>query len=143
MIVSMRIPALENSTLPEALRTTVAQMMSGVPVDFQFELKGHVRQGPYEVEANLFLLAREAVTNSLNHAAPTRIRLELCYTAKELHLTIQDDGRGFDPEMARAKAGHWGFNGMHERARHIGATLTVDTAPGRGTRIDVSVAWKN
>lgn len=143
MIVSMRIPALENSTLPEALRTTVAQMVSGVPVDFQFDLKGHVRQGPYDVEANLFLLAREAVTNSLNHAAATRIRLELCYTLKELHLTIQDDGRGFDPEMARTKAGHWGFNGMHERARHIGAALTVDTAPGRGTRIDASVAWKN
>jgi len=142
MIVSMRIPALENSTLPEALQTTTTQMVSEVPVDFQFELKGRVHQGPYDVEANLFLIAREAVTNSLNHAGATRIRLELCYTAKELHITIQDDGRGFEPEMAMAKADHYGFRGMRERARQIGAIFTVDSAPGRGTTIEVAVIWK-
>ena len=142
MIVSMQIPALENSTLPEALREAAAQMVSGVPVDYQFELKGRVHQGPYDVEANLFLIAREAVTNSLNHAEATWIRLELCYTDKELHLTIQDNGSGFDPEMALVKAGHWGFRGMRERARQIGATFTVDSAPGRGTRIEVAVVWK-
>ena len=142
MIVSMRIPALDNSTLPEALRTTTAQMVSGVPVDFQFELKGRVHQGPYDVEANLFLIAREAVSNSLSHAAATRIRLELCYTPKELHVTIQDDGVGFDQEMALAKPDHYGFRGMRERARQIGATFTVDSAPGRGTTIEVVVVWK-
>jgi ligand-binding sensor domain-containing protein/signal transduction histidine kinase len=142
MIVSMRIPALENSTLTEALRTTTTQMVSGVPVDFQFELKGRVHQGPYDVEANLFLLAREAVTNSLNHAAATRIRLELCYAPKELHLTVQDDGRGFDQEMALAKPDHYGFRGMRERARQIGAAFTVRSAPGCGTTIQVVVVWK-
>jgi signal transduction histidine kinase len=142
MIVSMRIPALENSSLPEALRETTAKIVSGVPVDFQFEIKGRVHQGPYDVEANLFLMAREAVTNSLNHAAAKRIRLELCYTPRELHLTIQDDGTGFDPEMAMAKEGHYGFRGMRERARQIGAVLAVDTAPGRGTTIEVAVVWK-
>jgi len=142
MISSMRIPALENSTLPEALEATVTQMVSGIAVDFQFEVKGRVRQGPYEVEANVFLIVREAVTNSLSHASATRIRSELCYAHKELHLTVQDDGAGFDPEMALGKAGHWGFRGMRERARQIGATFSVDSAPGRGTRIDVAVPWK-
>ena len=123
-------------------RAATAQMVSGVPVDYQFELKGRVHQGPYDVEANLFLIAREGVTNSLSHAAATWIRLELCYTDKELHLTIQDNGSGFDPEMALVKAGHWGFRGMRERARQIGATFTVDSAPGRGTRIEVAVVWK-
>ena len=142
MIVSMRIPALENSTLPEALRATMAQMVSGVPVDFQFEVKGRERQGRYEVEANLFLIAREAVTNSLSHAAATRIRLELRYTDQWLRLSIQDDGTGFDPEMALRKSGHWGFRGMRERASHIGATFDVESAPGCGTRIDVAVPWQ-
>jgi signal transduction histidine kinase len=44
--------------------------------------------------------------------------------------------------MALAKTGHWGFSGMRERARHIGAAFAVDTAPGRGARIDVTVVWK-
>ena len=142
MIVSMRIPALENSTLPEALRATTTQMVSGVPVDFQFEVKGRERQCRYDLEANVFLIAREAVTNSLSHAAATRIRLELRYTDRQLRLNIQDDGTGFDPEMALAKAGHWGFRGMRERASQIGATFDVESAPGRGTRIDVAVPWK-
>lgn len=142
MIVSMRIPALENSTLPEALRATTVQMTSGVPVDFEFEVKGRERPGRYDAQANVFLIAREAVTNALSHAAATRIRLELGYTQKELHLAIQDDGAGFDPEAAMAKDGHWGFRGMRERARQIGATFTIDSASGRGTRIDVVVPWK-
>ena len=142
MIGSMRIPALENNTLAEALRTTIEGMVSGLPVAFQFEVKGRAQPAPYNVEANLFLLAREAVTNCLNHASANRIRLELGFTPKELHVTIQDDGIGFDPEMAMAKTGHWGFRGMRERARVIGASFAVNTAEGRGTTIDVTVPWK-
>jgi signal transduction histidine kinase/ligand-binding sensor domain-containing protein len=142
MIASLRIPALENNTLAEALRTTVEQMVSGTRVAFQFDVKGRAQKSPYNVEANLFMLAREAVTNALTHASARQIRVELCYTPKELHLAIQDDGVGFDPDAAAAKAGHWGFRGMRERARLIGARFTVDTAPGRGTAIDVAVRWK-
>ena len=142
MIVSMRIPALEDSTLPDALRAMSAQMTSDVPVDFQFEVKGRERQGRYDLQAQVFLIAREAVTNSLSHAAATRIRLELRYTHKELHLAIQDDGVGFDAETALAKAGHWGLRGMRERARQIGATFTMESAPGHGIRIEVVVPWK-
>jgi signal transduction histidine kinase len=142
MIVSMRIPALENSSLPEALRTSTHQLMSDMAVAYQFEVKGRVRQAPYDVEANYFLIAREAVSNSLNHASASRIRLELSYSPKELRLTVQDDGVGFETEAALTKAGHWGFRGMRERARQIGATFTSETAPGCGCTIHVTVPWK-
>jgi signal transduction histidine kinase/ligand-binding sensor domain-containing protein len=142
MIVSMRIPVLENNTLPEALQTTVEEMMFGMAVDFQFEVKGRPEQGSYNVEANLFLIAREAVTNALKHASAKRIRLELCYTPRELCLTIQDDGVGFRPEEAADKAGHFGFHGMQERARLIRGRFSVNSAPGCGTTIEVAVGWK-
>ncbi len=142
MIACMRIPALESQTLADALRTTVAQMVSGLAVDFQFEVKGRIGQAPYNVEANLFMLAREAVTNALNHASASRIRLELNYTVQDLQLTIQDNGKGFDPATALAKEGHWGFRGMRERARLLQAPFTANSAPGHGTTIHVAVAWK-
>ena len=142
MIVSMRIPALENNTLTEALQTTALEMLSDTSVNLQFEIKGRPEQGPYNVEANLFLLAREAVTNALKHASAKRIRLELCYTPKELHLTVQDDGVGFEPEEAAAKAGHFGFHNMQERARLIRGRFSVNSAPGSGTTIEVAVGWK-
>jgi signal transduction histidine kinase len=44
--------------------------------------------------------------------------------------------------MALKKAGHWGFRGMRERAKQIGADFDVESGPGRGTRIDVAVPWK-
>src|SRR5262249_10311074 len=54
LITSMRIPALENSTLPEALSATAAQMVSGMPLNFDFEIHGRPQQGHYDIEANAF-----------------------------------------------------------------------------------------
>ena len=71
-----------------------------------------------------------------------RIRLTLIYAAKELRVIVEDDGKGFDPEAAMSKAGHWGFRGMRERARTIGGEFQVETAPGRGSTIQVSVPLK-
>jgi signal transduction histidine kinase/ligand-binding sensor domain-containing protein len=142
LISSLRIQALENNTLPEALRTTIEPMVAGSGVEFQFELKGRVQKAPYHVEANLYLLVREAVRNALAHASARHIRLEVCYTPTDLRVTLQDDGTGFDPEAAMAKSGHWGFRGMHERARAIGARFHVDSAPGHGTTIEVAAGWK-
>ena len=83
------------------------------------------------------------MTNALKHASARRIRLELGYSPTELHLTIQDDGVGFEPEMAAAKAGHFGFHGMQERARLIRGRFRVTTAPGCGTAIEVTVGRKS
>jgi signal transduction histidine kinase len=69
--------------------------------------------------------------------------LELNYAEKELVVTVQDNGIGFDPELALAKAGHWGFRGMRERARQIGGTFAVENARGGGSKITVAAPWKN
>jgi signal transduction histidine kinase len=103
---------------------------------------GRVRQGHYDLEANMFLVVREAVTNAVNHAAPKHIGVEMHYTGKGLQVTVLDDGAGFDPDQAMAKTGHWGFRGMQERVKLIGGTFEVQTAPGRGTRLAISVPWK-
>jgi two-component sensor histidine kinase len=142
MIVSMRIPALENSTLPDALRVTLSQAVAGLPVDLHFDVKGPVRQGHYDVEANVFLMVREAVTNALNHAEPNRIWVTLLYSERELRLLVQDDGSGFDPAEAAAKTGHCGLRGMRERAKNLGGDFALDTSRGSGTKIQVSVPWK-
>jgi len=141
LITDMRIPALEHNTLPEALRETTHQMVNGMPVDFEFEVYGSTKPGHYDVDANLFLIGREALAISLNHAGADRIRMELNYTTKGLGLMVEDNGSGFDPEEARAKSGHQGFRGMEERARSIGGALAVESRRGKGTKIVVRVPW--
>ncbi len=139
---AMRISALENSTLPEALRAAARQIVDGTAIRFDMEVKGKARPLPDDVQANLFIIAREAMNNAMNHAHPHGLLLELAYSAHQVRLTVQDDGVGFDPQTAAAKSNHWGLAGMGERARLIGAGLTVDSAPGRGTRLEVVVEQK-
>jgi signal transduction histidine kinase/ligand-binding sensor domain-containing protein len=141
-ILSMRLPALESSTLPEALSAIAARLTGGTSILFHLEVKGRVRHLPYDAQANMYLIGREAITNSVNHAQATRILAGLAYSEKELRLMVQDDGVGFDPATAMAKKDHWGMAGMQERATQIGATLTVNTSPGRGTKIEVVVPRK-
>jgi len=131
----IRLSALENSTLQEALLSTGKQILDGTAIRFQLEVSGKVRQLPYDVEANLFIIAREAIHNALNHAGPQRVDVELAFSRESVRLTVQDDGVGFDPGNTTKRQNHWGLSGMHERARQIGGTLTIDSEPNRGTRI--------
>ena len=108
-------------------------------ISFHLTVKGRVRQLPYEVQANLYLVGREAIANSVNHARAKKITAQLDYSAKSVSLSVQDDGIGFDLETAKAKKDHRGVIGMHERAKYVGATLSVDTASGQGTRIGLVV----
>ena len=141
-IMSMRLPALENHTLPEALSAIGAQLTKGTPISFRLTVRGVIRQLRYDVQANIYLIGREAITNAVNHAGPRRIIAQMMYSEGEVRLTVLDDGSGFDPEAAMAKEDHWGIAGMRERANQIGASFTLESALGRGTEIGVSVECK-
>jgi len=137
-IMSMRLPALENHTLPEALSVIGAELTKGTPTTFHLTVRGLIRQLGYDVQANIYLIGREAITNAVNHADARRILAQMTYSEKEVRLTVEDDGSGFDLEAAAAKKDHWGVAGMRERANQIGASFTLESAPGRGTKIAVS-----
>src|SRR6185436_20958328 len=95
---------------------------------------------PQHVCRELLLITQEAITNALEHAAPTRIDVHLDHQPRAVTLSIRDDGQGFDPAAAPGPdAGHFGLQGMRERASALG-TFTVESRPGGGTRITVSVS---
>jgi signal transduction histidine kinase len=93
---------------------------------------------PAEGELTLFRIAQEAVYNALRHAHAGAISLRLCHTPARASLTIADDGTGFDVAAA-ARRGGLGLRSMHERAKAVGGTLTIESAPGAGTVITVEV----
>ncbi|SPF44620.1 putative Integral membrane sensor signal transduction histidine kinase [Candidatus Sulfopaludibacter sp. SbA4] len=141
-MLAMRLPALENSTLPEALARIAGELTEGTDIGFHLDVKGRVRQLPYEEQANVFLIGREAITNSVNHARPTRILAALTYSSRQVRITIEDDGEGFNLEEGMSKDGHWGMAGMRERANQMGATFSVRSSPGEGTKVEVVVPSK-
>jgi signal transduction histidine kinase len=86
-------------------------------------------------------ICREALTNIINHAHATEIEVELAYDAEEMRLRIRDNGRGIDADVLRAGArqGHFGLQGMRERAKRIGADLNIWSGAGAGAEVDLKV----
>jgi ligand-binding sensor domain-containing protein/signal transduction histidine kinase len=106
-------------------------------------VSGTYRPLPPKAEAELLRIAQEAVTNAVRHAKPEHIAIELRFGVRDLHMTIQDDGCGFDGQphpQSFGPAGHFGLTGMRERAKEIGGTLVVESTPGKGTQVSVNVA---
>ena len=93
---------------------------------------------PPRTQEELLRLVREAVSNAARHGRARHIRVEL-RDAPELCLEITDDGRGFDPEAARAAPGRLGLASMRARVAAIGGDLTITSELGRGTRVRVTL----
>ena len=104
-------------------------------IDIELELADDISV-PGDVTENLLRIVREAVTNAAIHgrAAHVRVRLE---RADQVRLVIEDDGRGFDPDGESGSVG-FGIVSMRERAHSVGADLAVQSAPERGTQVEVT-----
>lgn len=141
MISDMRSIELEERGLVEALRSAARAATSGTVVELSFETRGEVRRLAPAVETALFRVGREAATNAVRHAGATRVRLQLAFGGRNVELSVEDDGRGTSAaEIERADAsGHWGIVGMRERARQAGGRLDIESHPGVGTRVTLTI----
>ena len=86
------------------------------------------------------------MTNALRHSRAKNINVTLSANEQHLRLVVEDDGVGFDPAAARDRAergGSLGVLGMHERASLVGGSLSLLSAPGRGTMIDAVFPLSN
>jgi signal transduction histidine kinase len=137
LIFELRPGALAEEGLAAAVGKQAAALAArtGVPVDVVAPAE-RIRLAP-EVEEHLYRLALEALNNALKHAGATRLTVALAESGGEFRLTVGDDGIGFDPAVARP--GHMGLTTMRERAAAVGGRLAIDSAPGRGTRVEVTV----
>ncbi len=91
----------------------------------------------------LYRAAQEGLTNVQKHAHATQVTLHLDCADGTAHLTIRDDGRGFDPAtlaaLAPGREGGYGLQGVQERLEGVGGSLTVRSAPGTGTSLLITV----
>jgi signal transduction histidine kinase len=95
---------------------------------------------PAAIEEALFRIAQEALSNVAKYAHAKRATVAVDATAEAIRLTIEDDGCGFDPGRVHppTRDSGWGLMIMKERAAAVGADLSIDSAPGHGTRITVN-----
>lgn len=94
-------------------------------------------------EAALFRIVQEAISNALKHAQARSVAVTLRHDAEHLEISVQDDGRGFEPDLVeRQQRDSLGLLSMRERAELIGAAFDVRSRPGAGTRIVVRLPLK-
>ena len=89
---------------------------------------------------DLRMIARESITNALNHGTATRVIITVAVNDGQLVMRIADNGRGFNAGAATDRRGHFGCAGIRERARKIGARVDWRSAPGAGTTVEVVMA---
>ena len=131
----LRPRSLAEGGLPAALRRLAAERAGRDGLTVRVEVSGE-RELPAAAAEGLCHIVQEALNNVVKHAGVTEafVRLELTRPAR---LLVADQGAGFDPTVALARAGRLGLAGMAERSRELGWRLTCDSAPGAGTRITV------
>jgi signal transduction histidine kinase len=109
-------------------------------VEFQFALSqdgGMNTSPPPAIKVCLYRVFTEALANALKHSAARGVCGSLCVGADTVTLEIKDDGVGFDPD--RNTPGHYGLSNMRSRVEELGGALRLDSRPGAGTRVSVTL----
>lgn len=137
----LRSHLLENSNLATALAELATPLTASSGIQITVESTGDVRKLPVVTEHNLVRITQEALANALKHSGANRIHVTLQYAPAQTRLTIQDDGRGFDPlTVGQATTGHFGLLDMRERAEKIGAQFSLVSRRGTGTQITLVIS---
>ena len=139
LITDLRPAALDELGVKAAIETLAERnAREGLEIDVSVELAYEQGQRSArllgELETALYRIAQEALTNATRHGGAKRIVVEIQEDPTNIHLSVRDDGRGFDPE---AKSEGFGLLGMRERAQLLDGELQVNSMPGAGTHVRV------
>ena len=133
--------ALGGGEAGEGLAAALSEMLSAlVPEGVAHELNVAGDEGviPDEAREQLFLVLREAVRNAASHSGAAKVDVSVVVEGRRVVGTVEDDGRGFERKAAGPEESG-GLAHMAERAVLLGGTCSVDSAPGEGTRVEVSL----
>jgi signal transduction histidine kinase len=138
VVEELRPSLLDHFGLATALRAYVdpACTKAGVVCDIRLPEDGEPI--PKGISITLFRIVQEGLSNIIRHAGAKHVSLELTDGGGEYAFTLQDDGCGFDPNSTRDGWPH-GIMGMQQRVRALGGQFSLNSTPGRGTTLRVTV----
>lgn len=135
---SLRASPLDDLGLSLALRRLVESAARRANLALDLSLPEQIPFLSPDVEQAIYRVAQEAVANVTHHANAKNLKVHLTSNGQEISLLVYDDGRGFK-ERPGENADHFGLPGMRERAQLVGGKLTVDSQPGQGTTIRLTI----
>ena len=135
---------IDNQLQPGSLERRLKEELSifSARSGFQIELQCAVdtHDLPIDIEKELYFTLREGVLNAVRHARASEIRLSLARNQSGFQAKLNDNGVGFIV-AATVGGSHYGLKGMKERVQKLGGTLGVESAPGKGTTIEIAIPF--
>ena len=140
IIYDLRPVQLERIGLGQTIRFMLEKVAAASNINFETEIGEIDNLFSYESEITIYRIVQECVNNIVKHSSATEARVRIEKKDHELHLTIEDNGRGFalEPTAGKMKSRGLGLTGIAERVRMLGGTHSIQSSPGQGTRIQIS-----
>jgi signal transduction histidine kinase len=142
LITDLRPSHLDDLGLPAALRWYGGKVAERTGLKVRVDIFGDEQPVAETVKIAIFRIVQEALNNIIKHAEANGVFIQLSYEPNRMHVTVRDDGKGFDLEAVqhrRTSRPSLGLAGMNERAGLLGGTVTIESGIGQGTLVDAKI----
>mgnify|MGYP002621519534 CR=1 FL=1 len=136
LLLHLRPVHLEGKKLADGLDDLLRELKAKVPIEIAADIDRDIELTK-GIEDHLFRIVQEALSNTLRHSKATKLSVSLKEREGAVHLTVRDNGIGFDP--GQKKHASYGIASMQERVNELGGAMQIISAEGKGTRVDIRI----
>jgi NarL family two-component system sensor histidine kinase LiaS len=140
LLLHLRPVYLEGKQLSQGLLELVNELKVKVPIELVLEMDEGLNLGK-GIENHLFRIIQVAMSNTMRHAKANRMEIRIHRRGDIVKVTLRDNGVGF--LLDEKKQASYGLSTMQERVLEVGGSIQVITAPGKGTRIEITIPLMN
>jgi signal transduction histidine kinase len=140
---SLDAQTIERFGLVHALETESEMVRKSGRLNVELSIHGEPVKLDNERSLHVFRIIQECFNNSLKHSEAEHMSVKLDYAGDGMHVTVRDDGKGFDPEQARIGKPGSGLRNMENRATILGGGLAVKSMPGSGTETTITIPYQS
>jgi len=146
LISDLRPSHIDDLGLPAALRWYAGTVSERTGLKIRVDIFGEEKPITESIKIATFRIMQEALNNTIKHAGATSVFVQLSFESDHIHISMRDDGDGFDPDliqMRQTSRPSLGLAGMRERASLLGGTVSLQSGPGQGTMIEARIPYSH
>jgi len=139
-VYDLRGSAAATNDLAQTVKALGEELATSDSAAFNLLIEGAARDLNPIVRDEVYRITREALRNAFRHARARRVETEIVYGERAFRVRVRDDGKGIEHStLEKGRTGHYGLEGMRERAKQVAGTLEIWSRPGVGTEIDLRI----
>jgi signal transduction histidine kinase len=146
LISDLRPSHIDDLGLPAALRWYAGKVSERTGLKIRVDIFGEEKPISDAAKIAMFRIMQEALNNTIKHAGATSVFVQLSFEADYIHVSVRDDGSGFDPDLVQMRQINrpsLGLAGMRERASLLGGTVSLQSGPDQGTLIEAKIPYSH